>query len=772
MKKLTPLLALLFIGASSMQANPVPVNAAQQFAGSYFTNATRIPALTVSVAHTETSTNGTPLYYVFNINATGGFIIIAADDAAHPVIGYSTEGQYQVPDPGTTIGWWMAQRKAEMEYIIANHLQADKAIANEWAVGFVNNAANRSTNSNAPTVQSVSPLVQTTWNQSPYYNAMCPGGSVTGCVATAMSQIMRFWNYPAQGTGSSSYCDCTSQGFTMQYGTLSANYGATTFNWGNMPLALNSNNTDVATLNFECGVSVEMDYSPSESGAWVITADSPVCAQTSYVSYFGYDPNTIQGLLRSNYGDPAWIQLVENDLNIGRPVQYVGSDPSAGGHTWVCDGYDASNNFHMNWGWGGADDGYYGLNNMNPGGYNFSQTHEALIGIQPLANVANDAGIPTVVSPTGMSCSSSFTPVVVLKNFGTNALTSCMINYQVDNNTAQTYNWSGSLASGAYTNVTLPSVSVSAGTHTLTCFTSSPNSTTDGNANNNQSVSTFMSNTAVTSLPVSEGFQSSANLPAGWTLYNPDNDVAWTISTTIGHTSTQCIGFNNCDGDNQTDMTGRKDRFITGNYDFSSAPAPTMTFDVAYSALNYQSTMYTDTLVVYYSTDCGTTWQQLYRKGGVTLQTAPTTTSINSCWSPTAAQWRTENINLNTLIGQPSVMFAFEDISDWGEWIYLDNININSNVTTSIATENSAAGIDVYPNPAGNSFTLTMSGLSGNAQYIIFDMSGKAVKAGTINAASGSYKEEISVADLSNGMYFVKVSDAENTSVIKLTVSH
>src|SRR5207249_2487668 len=133
---------------------------------------------------------------------------------------------------------------------------------------------------------------------------------------------MRFWKFPATGTGSSSYTAGT-------YGTLSANYGATTYSWTSMPNAIGSNNTAVATLNYQAGVSVEMNYSPSGSGAYVITGDNPVCAQASFVNYFGYDPNTIQGLYRSSYTDANWIALLENDLTAGRPLEYVGTDPNA-----------------------------------------------------------------------------------------------------------------------------------------------------------------------------------------------------------------------------------------------------------------------------------------------------------------------------------------------------------------------------------------------------------------------------------------------------------
>jgi hypothetical protein len=140
------------------------------------------------------------------------------------------------------------------------------------------------------------------------------------------------------------------------------------------------------------------------------------------------------------------------------------------------------------------------------------------------------------------------------------------------------------------------------------------------------------------------------------------------------------MGFNNCSGDGTTDMTGRKDRCITAAYDFSQATSVSISFDVAYAVLNFKGTTYTDSLAVFFSTDGGGTWTRIYLKGGSDLTNIPIITSSTSCWAPvSAADWRTDNISLNNLAGQAKVMFAFENRSDWGEWIYLDNISITAN---------------------------------------------------------------------------------------------
>jgi hypothetical protein len=480
MKKLTNLLFVFVLGTNLVNANPVNLSTAQQVAENYFTKISQSAVSTITLTYTEVTGTGLPVYYVFDINTDGGFVIVTADDAAHPIIGYSTKKHFIQPLAISNIAYWLNKRRDEINEIRTNNYTADAVIANEWE-----NYQNPEKVLSAPvSAMSVSNLVQSTWDQSPYYNDDCPGGSVTGCVATAMAQIMRFWSYPANGLGSSSYAS--------NYGTLSCNYGTATYNWANMPLSISSSNTDVALINYHCGVSVEMDYSPSGSGAMVLEySPGAASAEYSYKTYFAYDPSTIQGLEKINYSDTQWINLLENDLNIGRPIQYAGY--GQGGHTWVCDGYDANNNFHMNWGWGGYDDGYFSLTSLNPGSSSFTNDQQAVIGIQPLGATL-DAGTLAVNSPSGTSCNGTINPIVKIKNYGLTLLTSCVINYKIDNNPVQLQNWSGSLASGQTANVALPAMTVASGAHTLTCFTTNPNGNSDGNNLNDQTVISFTIN--------------------------------------------------------------------------------------------------------------------------------------------------------------------------------------------------------------------------------------------------------------------------------------
>lgn len=271
--------------------------------------------------------------------------------------------------------------------------------------------------------------------------------------------------------------------------------------------------------------------------------------------------------------------------------------------------------------------------------------------------------------------------------------------------------------------------------------------------------------TGSATIPLAEGFESGTNLAPGWKLYNPDNDAAWVISTTVSRTGTNCIGFDNCDG-NSGDMTGTVDRFITTSYDFSNATATAnMSFDVAYALLNYKGQVRSDTLAIYASLDCGNSWNRIYQKGGTTLSNNITTLS---CWTPASTDWKTENVTLGNLAGQSNVMFAFENRSGWGEWIYIDNININA--ITGIEPVESLSGFSIYPNPATGSFTIEGTGNAGKIHYAMYNVIGDVVRVGEIAANGNLFREKIQLNDISKGLYFVTLSDGKNTSTKKLNV--
>jgi len=408
MKKLITLFAASAISVCSLTASTVSVNVAQTVASSFYNQNFNKSVTTLTLAYTEHDANGEVSYYVFNVDAQGGFVIVSAEDAGHPIIGCSNTGSYSIPVAGSNMNYWMNKRNAEIAAIRSNHALATNEIADEWTSYKNNIVPNALRKPQSHKANSVFPssntfLMKSTYDQeSPYWDD-CPGtGSnraVTGCVATTMTQIMRFWQYPATGQSSSSYNAGGS------YGILKAKYSHP-YGWAAMALTSPpTSDTTLARAMSDAGISVEMSYSPTGSGAYVITLDDPQsCAQISYSKYFKYSTKIMHGVYE--FADTvAWQDTLEHDLDCGRPIEYVGSDPSQGGHTWVCDGYNSINFFHMNWGWSAMDDGWYSINNLNPNTLNFSQQIEALIGIMPPAVTASPVARFTASSTK--ACSSS-----------------------------------------------------------------------------------------------------------------------------------------------------------------------------------------------------------------------------------------------------------------------------------------------------------------------------------------------------------------------------
>ncbi len=463
MKRFLLFVTIGFFLLSYVEADPVSVSTAKKAAQRHYSlmcekaghHLTGFNTFNLALTYTNQSFNiktnekeDLSLWYVFNVNENDGFVIVTADDMAYPIIGYSLEGNFSGDNLPYGLQGMLERRALELNEIISTQTNAVSEVSRVWS---------NLLNDKAPVIfksfTAVDELLTTTWDQGTYYNELCPFDynynqlTVTGCPATAMAQIMKYHNFPENGTGYHSYN-------TENYGTLSANFEATTYNWGSMPDELNSSNMPVATLMFHCGVSVEMQYGVAAtggSGGYVIEAQSPIthCCEYAFKTYFGYK-NTLQGLFRESYNDATWIQMLKTDLDAGRPVQYAGFG-QGGGHTWVCDGYDNNNFFHMNWGWGGTYDGYYSLNNLSPGtggagggSGSFNSGQQALIGIEPGSGGGGGGGTqfdlraysPMYVDPLPINFTNEFDVMIDIKNFDdsnfTGSLAAVLFNEQGD----------------------------------------------------------------------------------------------------------------------------------------------------------------------------------------------------------------------------------------------------------------------------------------------------------------------------------------------------
>jgi len=329
------------------------------------------------------------LYYIFNINNDQGFVIISADDIVYPVLAYSFQGSFDPSYQPPNVGFWLKCYEDQISYAIENGLKSTEKTKNAWL-----EYSELSIKNGPKSTTQVNPLVTSEWSQGGYYNDSCPedpGGSgdraLVGCVAVAMGQIMKYHQSPTQGTGSFSY-------FHSTYGMLSANFGATTYNWSNMPDDLNSPNSDLAQMLYHCGIASEMNYGPNASGTL------STYAKTALISYFNYG-NSTQIDYRNGYSDSKWNDLLRSELDASWPMYYAGTDTQAmSAHAFVCDGYQGNEHFHFNWGWGGWADGYFLTDDLSPGGSNFNGNHH-IIKIRPAGTYDFCWGLSYLNTPSG-----------------------------------------------------------------------------------------------------------------------------------------------------------------------------------------------------------------------------------------------------------------------------------------------------------------------------------------------------------------------------------
>lgn len=320
----------------------------------------------------STRSVGGTAFYIYNY-AQSAYVIVSGDDRMKPVLGYSDNGSFITENlPVNILGWLELYNAAYAQ--LGN---AEKTVTEPKLL----------TKTNFPA--SVSPLLENIcWDQSEPYNNTCPlykgERCVTGCVATAMAMILKYHEYPVKGKGTHSYK--TSSGIECSF-----DYGNTTFDWDNMlPQYVNSSYTAeqanaIAELMYACGVAVDMEYSPSSSGAFSFKVGQAL------IDYFGYDGN-IGYIYRQYFTSEEWMNMIKTELSEGRPVLYNGASKDVG-HEFVFDGYDPQDMVHVNWGWGGSNNGYFEVVSLDPsspgigGGTNlgggFIYQQGMLIGLQP-----------------------------------------------------------------------------------------------------------------------------------------------------------------------------------------------------------------------------------------------------------------------------------------------------------------------------------------------------------------------------------------------------
>ena len=345
MKKTILLITALLLGITAMQAKPVDVAKAQRLGQQFIQNKTMFAKSAVNqcdLAYTFRADNGMATAYVFNFD--GGFVVVSADDCYHPILGYSDHGNFDYDNAPDGLLFMLGEVTREIAQCVAENIPMTSDVVCQWKnleeYGLLNPGKN---------IALVGPLVQTKWDQGAPYNMYVPNGWPTGCVATAMAQLMKYWEWPIQGTGEHSY--------QWMGQTLTANFGETTYDWANMVNVYSTGNITpenkeaVAILMSHCGISVDMMYASDGSGAF--SPDVPIAIN----NYFSYSDRATY-ITKAGYSYDEWIALLKSNLDQHIPLYYSGQGTD-GGHAFICHGYDNDGLFYFNWGWGGSSDGWF-----------------------------------------------------------------------------------------------------------------------------------------------------------------------------------------------------------------------------------------------------------------------------------------------------------------------------------------------------------------------------------------------------------------------------
>jgi hypothetical protein len=361
-----------------------------------------------------------------------------------------------------------------------------------------------------------------------------------------------------------------------------------------------------------------------------------------------------------------------------------------------------------------------------------------------------DAGVTSVLEPASSICSNTFTPEVRIKNYGQNTITTVTINYQLDSGAVNTYSWSGSLAQGATADVVLTPLTSTGGTHYLTVFTTDPNGSADLNTFNDTRTYTFMINSGIAALPVTEGFEGASFPPAGWTFIDNNVPKMFFHNFTVG-------GFGNSDSSFRArgrTLSSAYAYMVSSPFDFSSLVSPVfMTFSVAYAMYDATST---DSLNIYVSTDCGETWIRKYSKTANALATAP---MVPGSFTPDPNEWRSELIDLTAYAGMSGVLVRFEFYVDQGNNIHVDDINLYD-ATTGL-NENSTASVSVFPNPTAGKIHFNLPS-ANEATIGIYSAVGSLVKEISVNSSS----VDLSIEELNTGIYFYRYTCGADKQIV------
>ena len=298
-----------------------------------------------------------------------GFVVVSRSNAFPAIIGESAH-DYDSTNIAPGFKWWMENISKSIAYREANNMGRTSLSVSE----------------------TISPFVTTKWNQALPYNLLCPSVGTTlthgytGCVATAMSQILKYYNYPATSKGSGEYSIVVDKDTVIRSATIK-----TTYDWNNMSNtyltsnAINPANIAVASLMRDAGYGANMEYGVDGSGT------TNYEAAISFMNNFSYNPYSLKYLSQNLYNNEEWALIIYNEIKNKRPILYGGSTKTNEGHAFVFDGINTEGNVDVNWGWGGACNGWYDIFDLTPigigeefsPGTTFSEYNDIVIGFDP-----------------------------------------------------------------------------------------------------------------------------------------------------------------------------------------------------------------------------------------------------------------------------------------------------------------------------------------------------------------------------------------------------
>ncbi len=763
MKKHLLLCALFLIGSlfvSNAFAQFVSGERAKKVVVSLFNERKQTDIKTLTVAGIESESliyhKGVAAYYIFNVTGNA-FVLVSADERINPILGYSFQSNFDEQNVPDCLEWLLELYKEQIyEVVSGNQSYKNQAISDEWQK-YEMGAGQKSNPGSNPSLLSVTPLTTTTWSQGCYYNEKCPadaslgttrcGRVPTGCVATAFAQVLKYYNYPAQGLGSNAYA-CS------PYGTLSVNFGATTYNWAAMPNKLLSSNLDVAQLLYHAGVSINMGYTANSSAAF--TTD----VKTALVKKFKY-ANTVQFKYKSAYTDIQWDNLIRAELDAQRVVIITGTDPVANaGHAFIADGYQGTNSFHINWGWNGSSDGYFLLNALSPSSYSFNTNVGAIIGIKPSTVVS------TCQPVTGLSANTITTTGATLSwtaasgapnTFNVKYKPSTSASWTTVTSTSTSKSISGLAASTSYqfqvqqvcsgtsssnysATSTFTTLSPSSSNNTLTIGTGTGTTTIApyGTGNMDERVQFIITKNQL----VAAGYSSAANYikSLAFNVSSVSSQTMNGFTIKIGHIT--AASFSNTSFLNTTMTT------VYSGSKVASSGWNTHTFT---SSFNYNGTSNLLIEICWNNTSKSsnsnvrytgaTAYQTLYYKGNVT--------SGGVCAKATGSRSKSlPNMKL-VFSASPTMNKMLESTSEETQ-----------------PTIQEEANMKVYPNPAESSATIQFDGAFEKAQINVFDIMGKLVFSDNLN--NNTYL--LRVENFPAGIYQISIQTESGHFVKKLIV--